>query len=81
MTSTKHSISYFGNAGFTLLEMSLVIGIIGLIIGMSVQSMKNVMATAQMSATNSEIQQIEKALQAFWELNGRLPCPAITASL
>ena len=62
--------------GFTLLEISIVIGIVALIIGMGVNAMDNVVQSARTTATNEKLRAIENALETFWLTNGRLPCPA-----
>lgn len=62
--------------GFTLIELSVVLVIIGLIVAMGVSSGKEALETAKLVATNNRMDAIERALLAFWKKNGRMPCPA-----
>lgn len=68
------------NAGFTLVEMAVVLVIMGLIIGATVSFTAAQMDNAKMSATKTKQEAIRLALQSFVQRNGRLPCPAPAAS-
>ncbi len=60
---------------FTLLELSIVIVIIGLLISMGFSISKKMIDTAKLSATQNRMDAIEKSLSTFFQKNGRLPCP------
>jgi len=62
--------------GFTLLEMSVVLVIIGLITSMGITSGIGALESAKRTQTVNKIEYIEEALQAFRNKNHRLPCPA-----
>ena len=63
-------------AGFTLLEIGIVLGIVGLIVGMSVSAMDSTIDSARIVNTNEKLKAIDNALAAYWQVNNRLPCPA-----
>lgn len=71
-----NSNSIIAKSGFTLVELSVVLIVIGLITAMGVSASKDVIDTAKQSATQSRMDVIEKSLFAFWRKNGRMPCPA-----
>ena len=63
------------SAGFTLIELSIVLLIIALVTGMAITSGISVVATARISATNQKMKAIDEALLQYRDANGRLPCP------
>lgn len=62
--------------GFTLFELTLVIAIISLVVGMSVNGVKTMVDSARKTATQEKIRIIDEALKNYWVINKRLPCPA-----
>src|SRR5580692_1841432 len=64
-----------GNRGFTLLELSIVLIIIAIITGMSVQMGISTAAFARQAATINKMKAIDQALLAYRVANNRLPCP------
>lgn len=66
---------YYSRAAFTMVEMAVVIGVIALITAMSVSMGVDVLETYRRTATQNRMDEIEKALLKFRELNDRLPCP------
>lgn len=65
-----------GNRGFSLVELSVVLLIIAVVIGMAVSSGPAAMMAARESATRGKMKAIENALQAYRVAYGRIPCPA-----
>jgi len=63
------------HSAFTLLELSVVLLIIGLLISMGFSVSKKMIDTAKLSATQNRMDAIEKSLLTFFQKNGRLPCP------
>lgn len=72
----KNSNNISTKQGFTLLELSVVLVIIGLIAAIGASLSKDVIETAKQSATQNRMDAIERSLLAFWKKNGRMPCPA-----
>jgi prepilin-type N-terminal cleavage/methylation domain-containing protein len=62
--------------GFTLLELSVVVAIVALIIGISLSSGIAMLASARQSTTLNKLTIIQQALMSFRTVNNRLPCPA-----
>lgn len=61
--------------GFTLLEMAIVLAIVGLLIGMAVPLLGQMMTSTRSKATRSHLETIEQALVIYVRNTGRLPCP------
>ncbi len=64
-----------GTAGFTLLELSIVLIIIALVTGMAVTSGLSTVESARQAATLQKMKAIDQALMAYRVANNRLPCP------
>ena len=62
--------------GFTLLEMSIVLAIIGVIIGGGMSIFSASLQKRQLQETQFKMKAIQKALYDFRIINNRLPCPA-----
>ncbi len=62
-------------SGFTLVEMSLVLVIIGMIILIVFPALQAVRKSTQQSLTNSNLGTLLRASAAFTHANGCLPCP------
>ena len=56
-------------AGFTLLEMVIVLGIIAMILGGAIFAMKNIGESAKLTQTDNDFKTLESGL-AMYELNG-----------
>ena len=71
-------IDYQSNreAGFTLVELSVVIVIIGLLATMGLSALNVQQANAAVSATKKNQETIKDALIGYLGKNKRLPCPA-----
>jgi prepilin-type N-terminal cleavage/methylation domain-containing protein len=64
------------DAGFTLLEMSIVLIIIGLIVGMVAPLIGQITDSTREKSTSVKLDNIEEAIVAFVRSEGRIPCPA-----
>jgi len=63
-------------AGFTLIEIAIVLVVIGVIMAGSLVGLKPVVENGRTSTTTSKLKRVELALQAYVMQNGCLPCPA-----
>ena len=61
------------NAGFTLLEIMLVVLIIGLLIGMAIKFTGGHIGTAQITRVKGDIEQYRTLLLEYQMINGVLP--------
>lgn len=66
--------------GFTLIEMAVVLMIIGLLLAGLVPTISSQMEQRQTGDTRRQMDEIQQALIGFTIANGRLPCPATSAS-
>ena len=64
-------------AGFTLIELAVVIVIIGLLATMGLSALNVQLASAAISSTKKKQDTIKDALIAYLSKNKRLPCPAV----
>ena len=74
--SDRHGRPLRRQRGFTLLEMTIVLAIVGLVIGMVAPLLGQFLEQQRTSATEDNLEEIEDALVVFVRANGRLPCPA-----
>lgn len=64
------------NSGFTLIELSIVLVILGILIAGIIQFFGGIAEIRKEQETRAKIEEIQEALLAFTTKNGRLPCPA-----
>lgn len=64
-----------GSAGFTLVEMAVVVVIMGLLMTMGLRLLQATQNNAAWSETVAKQERIKVALIAYLRTNGRLPCP------
>lgn len=67
-------------AGFSLIEMAMVLLILGLLLGGILSAVSVSTDSIRISNTQAQLQEIEEALYGFAQANGRLPCPATNTS-
>lgn len=67
-------------AGFTLVEMAMVLLIIGLLMGGLIPTLSTQMEAQRISETRKQLEEIQQALIGYAAANGRLPCPASSSS-
>lgn len=66
--------------GFTLVELSIVILIMGLILGGLAMPLSTQLENGRIRETREQIVETEAAVQGFAIINGHLPCPAVPGS-
>lgn len=67
-------------AGFSLLEMAIVLAIVGLLIAGLLPSLTSQIEQQRRNETRKNLNDVLEALYGFAISNGRLPCPASTTS-
>jgi prepilin-type N-terminal cleavage/methylation domain-containing protein len=67
-------------AGFTLVEMAIVLVIVGLLLGGLLMPLSAQVEQRRNSETQKALEEIKEALIGFAIANGRLPCPAPAAT-
>ena len=68
------------SAGFTLIEIAVVLVIVGFLLGSFIGSITQRIETSQRESTKKQLADIKVALLGFASAKGRLPCPATTTS-
>jgi type II secretory pathway pseudopilin PulG len=66
----------FKNTAFSLLELTVVIGIVAVMLGGGVMIGMRQIETVQIEGTEAKMEAIDVALLAFSKVHSRLPCPA-----
>tara|TARA_R110002072_G_scaffold301164_3_gene480356 strand:- start:152360 stop:153127 length:768 start_codon:yes stop_codon:yes gene_type:complete len=67
-------------AGFSLIEMAVVLMILGFVLGGLLVSLGQTTENTRRTDATSQLKRIEEALYGFAQANGRLPCPASQSS-
>lgn len=70
------SLSSIVNRGFTLIELSICLLVIGLLSSGLLQGLSARQEIAEVQATQKQLDEIREVLIGFAIANGRLPCPA-----
>lgn len=68
------------NGGFSLIELAIALGIIGLLIGSLIVPMMTQVAQRKTRETEKALEEVKEALIGYAVRYGRLPCPATNAS-
>ena len=68
-------------SGFSILEMAIVMVILATLLGGLLVSISQTQEMNNRTDANNTLDDIKEALYGFAQANGRLPCPATTASL
>lgn len=77
----NRSTSILNKRGFSLLEMSIIIGIIAILMTMIFVFVSDILAKRRAIDTETRIDAIVAALDHYYDLNGHFPCPASRADL
>jgi prepilin-type N-terminal cleavage/methylation domain-containing protein len=67
-------------AGFTLVEMAIVLMILALLLGGLLPTLSGQVEQRHITETSKQLDEIKEALIGYAIINGRLPCPASSAS-
>lgn len=67
------------HGGFTLLEMSIVLAIAGLLMAGLLPALTGQIELQRRNETHKQLEEIKEALIGYAIINGRLPCPASSA--
>jgi len=62
--------------GYTIIEMAIAIGIVGLIVGVFIVSSSSLVRSEQYISTEKKLDTIEKAISRYLHDKGHLPCVA-----
>ena len=76
MTNMRNKIP----AGFSLMEMAVVLFIVSLLMGGVLMSLSQTREMSSRNEAEQTLKEIIEALYGFAQANGRLPCPATAAS-
>ena len=74
----RHLLRLTAHQGFSLIELSIVLIIIGLILGAGVTVWRSSIDSTRLSATKTNLDNIKTSVINFAIANGRLPCPDST---
>ena len=77
MNSRHHRSS----SGFSLVEVAIVLMILGIVLGGLLGAIGQNTENARRIEAKNELREIEEALYAFAQVQGRLPCPASNTSV
>jgi general secretion pathway protein G len=75
MTAPEQHEATLNNRGFTLVELIVVIGIIGVLATLAIPSYSQLKNSAKIARAESEVRVIDKAVSAFMIDKNRLPNP------
>jgi prepilin-type N-terminal cleavage/methylation domain-containing protein len=75
---SRRPLRLTSNQGFSLVELSIVLIIIGLIVGAGVTVWRSSIDSTRLSATKTNLENIRNSVINFAIANGRLPCPDST---
>ena len=67
-------------AGFSLVEMAIVLVILGVLLGSLISPLSTQRDLSKQREAKNQLEEVSRALTGFAILNGRLPCPATNAS-
>ncbi len=71
----RHLFKLTSKKGFSLVELSVVLVIIGLILGAGITIWRSSIGSARLSTTKTNLDNIKNSVINFAMANGRLPCP------
>ncbi|MBF0137898.1 MAG: type II secretion system protein GspG [Magnetococcales bacterium] len=65
-------------SGFSLIELSIVMIVVGLLISVGFSLMPNYLQSSKVTAARTQMKEIQNAIEGFAIANNRLPCPDST---
>ena len=77
MSITNHNIKYSARfqTGFSLIEISIVLVILGLLLGGLMTPMATQIENSRRNETQITLEQLKESIYGYALINGRLPCP------
>ncbi len=75
----RKSFRQVGNKGFSLIELSMVLLIAGIILASVTAIANQFFVKKKIDDTDSSLQTVQAALAEYLATNGHYPCPAPTA--
>lgn len=67
-------------AGFTLIEIAVVLAIIGILVGSFIGTFSDRIETTRRENTSRQLEDVRSAILSFASVQGRLPCPSTATS-
>lgn len=69
-------VEYTKKSAFSLLELSIVLVIVSVIMGFGITAYNSQLNNVETIAIENQLKTIQAALDSFFKINGRYPCPA-----
>jgi len=73
-------VTYCHAAGFTLVEMAIVLLIVAILLGGLLPTLSSRVEQQRLGEVRKQLDEIEQAVIGYALINGRLPCPASSSS-
>lgn len=74
---SRHSLPHAAHHGFSLVELSVVVAIIGVMATLGLEVAANFVNRNATSISRERLKAVDEAVASFFKIYGRLPCPAV----